>query len=60
MSDSIIVGVTDAESSQRAVDWAAARARRGGEPLVLFSVVGVKKAVPGEECLDGFPIKGLA
>lgn len=49
MSDSIIVGVTDAEGSQRAVDWAAVRARRGGETLVLFSVVGGVTGAVGEE-----------
>lgn len=49
MSDSIIVGVTDAEGSQRAVDWAAARARRGGESLVLFSVVGGATGAVGED-----------
>lgn len=39
MTDSIIVGVTDASASRRAVDWAARHAAQTGAPLVLLAVV---------------------
>jgi nucleotide-binding universal stress UspA family protein len=49
MSDSIIVGVTRAPSSRRAVDWAVDRAVTHGQDVVLFTVVGGAIGAVGEE-----------
>lgn len=49
MSDTIIVGVTDAPASRRAVDWAVARAVERRQPVELIAVVGGAIGVVGEE-----------
>jgi len=49
MSDSIIVGVTDAPSSRYAVDWAVARAATRGQDVVLFTIVGGAVGAVGED-----------
>jgi nucleotide-binding universal stress UspA family protein len=49
MSNTIIVGLTDAAASRRAVDWAARRARDLGQGLLLFSVVGGAVGAVGED-----------
>ncbi|MDQ1130385.1 universal stress protein [Microbacterium sp. SORGH_AS_0888] len=49
MADTIIVGVTDAAASRRALDWAARRARDLGRRIVLFSVVGGAVGAVGED-----------
>lgn len=49
MTDTIIVGVTDAAASRRALDWAARRARDRGQRLVLFCVVGGAVGAVGED-----------
>ncbi|MFT4212590.1 MAG: universal stress protein [Microbacterium sp.] len=49
MVDTIIVGVTDAAASRRALDWASQRARDLGSRLVLFSVIGGAVGAVGEE-----------
>ncbi|MFT4307661.1 MAG: universal stress protein [Microbacterium sp.] len=49
MADTIIVGVTDAAASRRALDWASRRARDLGSRLVLFSVVGGAVGAVGED-----------
>ncbi len=51
MTGTIIVGVTDAAVSRRALDWAARRAHDRGERLVLFSVVGGAVGAVGEDDL---------
>lgn len=40
MEEKVVVGVTDATASQRAVDWAAERAVDRDEALVLLTVIG--------------------
>lgn len=49
MADTIVVGVTGAAVSPRAVDWAAARAAERGQPLELLAVVGGAIGTVGEE-----------
>ncbi len=49
MADTIIVGVSDAAASRRAVDWAARRARDLGQRIALYSVVGGAVGAVGEE-----------
>lgn len=49
MSDTIIVGVTDAPAARRAVDWAVARAVERGQRVELVAVVGGAIGVVGEE-----------
>jgi len=49
MADTIIVGVSDAAASRRAVDWAVRRARDLGRPLLLSSVVGGAVGAVGEQ-----------
>ncbi|MCX6501524.1 MAG: universal stress protein [Microbacterium sp.] len=51
MSDTIIVGLTDAAASHRAVQWAARRAHDLGQRLVLFSVVGGAVGAVGEDAV---------
>ncbi|WP_460772619.1 universal stress protein [Microbacterium sp. GXF7504] len=48
MADTIIVGVTDAAASRRAVDWASRRARELGQRVLLFAVVGGAVGAVGE------------
>lgn len=40
MHEKVIVGVTDAAASRRAVDWAADRAAGRGDGLELLAIVG--------------------
>jgi nucleotide-binding universal stress UspA family protein len=49
MSNTIIVGLTDAAASRRAVDWAARRATDLGQRLLLFSVIGGAVGAVGED-----------
>ncbi len=49
MSDLIIVGVTDRQASRRAIEWAADRARAGGQPVELMSVIGGAVGAAGED-----------
>ncbi len=49
MADTIIVGVSDAAASRRAVEWAARRARDLGQRIALYSVVGGAVGAVGEE-----------
>ena len=48
MQEKIIVGVTDAAVSRRAVDWATERATIRGDRLELVSIVGGAAGVIGE------------
>lgn len=48
MSGAIVVGVTDAAASRRAVDWAAQRAVERRQPLELLAVVGGATGAVGE------------
>ncbi|GAB2838254.1 universal stress protein [Microbacterium insulae] len=48
MQEKIIVGVTDAAASRRAVSWAAHRAAQRGDQLELISIVGGALGVVGE------------
>ncbi|GAA3935010.1 universal stress protein [Microbacterium soli] len=48
MTDKIIVGVTDASGSRRAVDWAVERARARSQSIELLSVVGGAVGMVGE------------
>ena len=48
MSDTIIVGVTGAPVSERAVDWAVARAAARGQRVELVAVVGGAVGTVGE------------
>ncbi len=53
MTERIVVGVTDAPASRRAVDWAVDRAASRGGRLELVSVVGGAIGVVGEgEVID--------
>lgn len=48
MQEKMIVGVTDAAVSRRAVDWAAERAASRGDRLELISIIGGAAGVVGE------------
>lgn len=48
MSEKIVVGVTEAAASRRAVDWAAARATARKQHLELVSIVGGAIGAVGE------------
>ncbi|WP_087131757.1 universal stress protein [Microbacterium esteraromaticum] len=48
MTEKIVVGVTEASASRRAVDWAAARAIARGYDLELIGVVGGAVGAVGE------------
>lgn len=48
MRERVVVGVTDAPASQRAVDWAAARAADRDDRVELVSIVGGAVGVVGE------------
>ena len=48
MKEKLVVGVTDAAASGRAVDWAVERAAARGDRLELVSIVGGAKGVVGE------------
>jgi nucleotide-binding universal stress UspA family protein len=53
MNEKILVGVTDAKVSRRAVDWAADRAAKHGDRLELISIIGGAVGVVGEgEVID--------
>ncbi|MBA8816854.1 nucleotide-binding universal stress UspA family protein [Microbacterium halimionae] len=49
MSETIIVGVTEAAASQRALDWAAHRAAADGADLLLSCIVGGAVGAVGED-----------
>lgn len=49
MSETIVVGVTEAPVSSRAVDWAVARAADLGHSVELLSIVGGAVGVVGED-----------
>lgn len=49
MSEPIVVGVTDAAVSRRAVDWASQRAVERRQPLELLAVVGGAVGAVGED-----------
>lgn len=51
MSAAIVVGITDAPVSRRAVDWAAQRAAERRQPVELFAVVGGAVGAVGEDSL---------
>lgn len=51
MNDTIIVGVTDAAVSQRAIDWAVRRAADRGGRVELLSVVGGAIGAVGEDAV---------
>ncbi|MGN6219623.1 MAG: universal stress protein [Microbacterium sp.] len=48
MGEAIVVGITDAAASRRAVDWAAQRAAERRQPLELLAVVGGATGAVGE------------
>lgn len=48
MGEAIVVGITDAAASRRAVDWAAQRAAERRQPLELLAVVGGTTGAVGE------------
>lgn len=48
MSEKIVVGVTDAQASRRAVDWAVSRATARGQSIELLGVVGGAIGMVGE------------
>ncbi|MEZ3160783.1 universal stress protein [Microbacterium sp. BWT-B31] len=48
MSGRIVVGVVDSAASERALEWAAARARARKSPLLLVTVVGGSVGAVGE------------
>ena len=48
MNEKLVVGVTDASASRRAVDWAVERAAARGDRLELVSIIGRAKGVRGE------------
>lgn len=48
MSDTIIVGVTDARVAERAIDWAAARAAARHQKIELLAVIGGAVGTVGE------------
>ena len=48
MRERVVVGVTDTPASQRAVDWAVARAADRGDRVELVSIVGGAVGVVGE------------
>ena len=48
MQETMIVGVTAAAVSRRAVDWAAERAASRGDRLELISIIGGAVGVAGE------------
>ncbi|WP_458040446.1 MULTISPECIES: universal stress protein [Bacteria] len=48
MRERVVVGVTDAAASRRAVDWAADRAAGRGDAVELVSIVGGAVGVVGE------------
>lgn len=51
MNDTIIVGVTDAAVSERAIDWAVRRAADRGGRVELLSVVGGAIGAVGEDAV---------
>lgn len=51
MGEAIVVGITDAAVSRRAVDWAAQRARERRQPLELLTVVGGAVGAVGEDAV---------
>jgi nucleotide-binding universal stress UspA family protein len=48
VGEAIVVGITDAAASRRAVDWAAQRAAERRQPLELLAVVGGATGAVGE------------
>ncbi|MBD3942604.1 universal stress protein [Microbacterium sp. NEAU-LLC] len=48
MGEAIVVGITDAAVTRRAVDWAAQRAAERRQPLELLAVVGGATGAVGE------------
>jgi len=48
VGEAIVVGITDAAASRRAVDWAAQRAAERRQPLELLAVVGGTTGAVGE------------
>lgn len=59
MSELIIVGVTDAQASRRAIAWAAHRARDTGAPVELISVIGGAVGAAGEEDVLSEAVAGV-
>lgn len=51
VAHTIVVGVTDASASRRAVDWAARRAADRGQRLELIAVVGGAIGAVGEDAV---------
>ncbi|WP_203582319.1 universal stress protein [Microbacterium hibisci] len=51
MGEAIVVGVTDAAVTRRAVDWAAQRAVERRQPLELLAIVGGAIGAVGEDSL---------
>ncbi|GAA5200599.1 universal stress protein [Microbacterium jejuense] len=51
MGEAIVVGITDAAVTRRAVDWAAQRAAETRRPLELLAVVGGAVGTVGEDSI---------
>ncbi len=51
MGEAIVVGITDAPVSRRALDWAARRAVERRQPLELLTVVGGAVGAVGEDAV---------
>ena len=51
MGEAIVVGITDAAVTRRAVDWAAQRAVERRQPLELLAIVGGAVGAVGEDSL---------
>lgn len=59
MSELIIVGVTDAQASRRAIEWAAQCARDRGRPVELISIIGGAVGAAGEEGVLSDAVAGV-
>ena len=59
MSELIIVGVTDAQASRRAIAWAADRARDESAPVELISIIGGAVGAAGEEGVLSDAVAGV-